>query len=145
MRTRVGVSILLMILCAAAVLALSPGDSTESGAVAVAPAGPSAPGTAGMRAYLDPETGKVAQGVVPNTAIALDPQTQNALRHDDQGLEIVRHANGAISVNVQDRYQEASIIHIDKNGKSFICTNNSAEMERVLNEKTSVPTTPEVK
>ena len=98
-----------------------------------------------MRAYLDPETGELAVGVVPQGALELDADTQNALRRDSEGLNFVRHSNGAISVDLEGRYQSVSMVRIDENGKAVICTHDAATAEKLLNEPVSTPNTPEVK
>lgn len=145
MRTskRVGVTISFLVLAAAAIAVLAPGGSSESKSVAAAGSGISSPGTAGMRVYLDPETGDVSSEVDPNAVIELDAELENALRHDSEGLETVRHADGAESLNLEGRYQEASVVRIDANGKAVICTDNVANLEKTLTDTT--PVSPEVK
>ena len=77
--------------------------------------------------------------------VELDAETQNALRRDEEGLEFVQHADGSVSVDLQGRYQSASVARIDENGKVVVCTDNVAGVERSLNDKTSHPAAPEVK
>ena len=142
MNRRVGVTALLLIVGVATAIVLAPGDSTESSAMAVSSNDVTAPG---MRAYLDPETGEVTSKIDPDAAIELDAGTQNALRYDDEGLETVHHANGAVSINLDGRYQSASVVRMDENGKFTFCTDNVADIERAANEPVSHPATPEVK
>jgi hypothetical protein len=147
MRThrRVGVTIVLSVLCAATVVVMSQTRSADSSAPALESKEFSTPGTAGLRAYLDPETGDLTVGTQPLGAIALDPDTQNALRHDDQGLTLTQHANGAVSMNLEGRYQSVSVVRIDENGKVVVCTDNVDGVERTLSEPVSHPATLEVK
>ena len=142
-RKRVGVIILFLIVSAATVVALSPGDSTETSAIAVESNGASAPGTAGMRVYLDPETGEIAGHIDAQAAIELDAELQEALRHDDEGLTTVRHEDGAESLDLNGRYQEASVVRLDASGKFVVCTDNIANLKRALKDTT--PAAPEVK
>jgi hypothetical protein len=143
MRNRVGVTALL-VLSAATLVFLSPNSSTDTPAVAV-DSGTEAPGTAGMRAYLDPETGELAMGVAPATEMELDADTQNALRRDTEGLEVVRHADGSESIDLQGRFQSISVVRIDENGKAVVCTDNVEGVKKTLSETAPVSATPEVK
>lgn len=142
MNRRVGVTVLLLIVGVATAIVLAPGDSTESSAMAVSSNAVTAPG---MRVYLDPETGEVASQIDPNAAIELDEGTQNALRYDDEGLETVHHANGAVSMNLDGRYQSASVVHMDENGKFTFCTDKLADVQSAVNNEVSTPAMPEVK
>ena len=140
-RRRVGITIFLLVVSAAAIAVLSPSGSTDSNTVAVT-SDTSAPGTAGLRVFLDPETGDVVDNTDPSAVLQLDAEMENALRHDTEGLANVKHANGAVSINLDERYQEASIVIIDENGKRTICSSNAADIEKALTGNTS--TTAEV-
>ena len=144
MKMRVGVAILLLAVCAATVFVLSPGGSADSNAFAVESDATVAPGTAGLRVFLDPETGDIGAGVDNNAIVELNPEMQNALRYDDEGLTFVKHANGATSVNVDERYQSASYVRMDENGKMVYCTTDAEDLKTGLGD-TSTPTGPEVK
>jgi hypothetical protein len=99
-----------------------------------------------MRAYIDPETGELSVGgPVPAGEVELDADTQNALRHDHEGLEVVRHADGSESMDLQGRYQSVSIIRIDENGKKTICAGDAHQAHRALDTSTPIATTLEVK
>ena len=145
MHRRVGVTILLLFLSVATVVVLSPNGNVETRAIAVQSDGTSAPGTAGLRAYLDPETGELTAGLAPQSEMEFDADLQNALRRDDEGLEVRHHANGMVSMDLQGRYQSVSVVHVDENGKRFVCTHDAAEVERALTEPISQPATTEVK
>jgi hypothetical protein len=130
----------------AAFAALAPGDSTESSATDVSSAQISAPGGDALRVYLDPETGELTSGTTdPNAVIELEPELQNALRYDDEGLQYKSHANGSVSVDLEGRYQSASVVHKDENGQFTFCTDNPADVERAMNTPVSNPAVPEVK
>ena len=143
---------LLVLIAAAAVLLRNPSSGPDRGttdsvaasaaAVSIAPA----PTEAGMMAYIDPETGDLTTGPAPAGELALDADTQNALRRDDSGLEVVTRADGSKVMNLQGRYQHVSVIHIDANGVKTVCTDNETSAEHNLNHAPpSNPNTPEVK
>jgi hypothetical protein len=121
----------LLVVAAATLAVLSPGRSTE---VAAVNTDGIAPGDAGMRVYLDPETGETLSDPDPSAVFELDAELQNAMRRDTEGLENVHHPNGAVSIDLDGRYQEASFVRIDENGKKIICTDNVANIEKALNE-----------
>ena len=134
----------MLVLSAATLVFLSPSSSTDTNGVAVG-SGTESPGTAGMRAYLDPETGELVTGPLPAGALQLDAETENALRRDSEGLEFKHHADGSVSVDLQGRFQHASVARIDENGKIIVCSDNAANVERSLNETVVHSATPEVK
>jgi acylphosphatase len=81
------------------------------------------PGTAAMRAYLNPETGKLDVGAGPTVAADnVDATTENALRRDATGLVEVHHPDGSVSVNLQGRFQSVAVLKKTKNGDVFVCT-----------------------
>jgi len=104
-----------------------------------------APAEAGMMAYIDPETGDLTTGPAPTSELELDLDTQNALRHDDLGLEVKTRADGSKVMNLQGRYQHVSVIHIDANGVKTVCTDNEKAAEHNLNHAPATPSAPEVK
>jgi len=134
----------LLVLSAATLVIMSPSSSTDTNVVAVG-SGTESPGTPQMRAYLDPETGELTVGAMPASADELDAELQNALRYDDEGLQNVKHPNGAVSVNLQGRYQSVSVVHLDENGKFAFCTDDVTNVQRAVNNEVSNPATPEVK
>lgn len=144
LQRRVGVTILFLVLIGATFV-LSPDPRNESNATAVESNGISSPADAGLRVFIDPETGEVSDGVDPNAVVELDGETENALRHDDDGLTTIRHADGSESLDLQGRFQEASVVQVDENGKRTFCQNSAEAIERALNDKTPTSTTPEVK
>ena len=141
---RVGVSILIVLSSVAGILLL-PHHHADSTAIAVQSNDVSAPGTAGLKAYLDPETGELTTGPAPASELELDAELQNALRRDDEGLEVVRHPDGSYSMDLQGRFQSVSVVTIDANGKRTICTDNVGAVENVLEGNVPAPNTAEVK
>ncbi len=104
-----------------------------------------APGSASMRAYLDPETGELTVGPAPGADMPLDPDTQNALRRDSEGLVQKHHADGSVSMDLQGRYQSISVVHIDDDGKVVVCTDSDAGVTNALAGRTTGKNKPEVK
>lgn len=104
----------------------------------------SPPGTAAMRAYINPETGKLEVGVPPAAMAgeqALDAHTQNALRRDTAGLVETRHPNGAVSIDLQGRFRSVSVLRKGENGDVVVCTDGSEGTRHTLEGQTA----PEVK
>jgi hypothetical protein len=73
------------------------------------------PGTAALRATIDPETGSLVQGHQPT--LKADPELQEILSRSTEGLVPVQHPDGSVSVNLQGRFQSASMARIDSTGK----------------------------
>lgn len=140
---RVGVIALLLVVSAAAIAVLSPGSSTQSSTIAAVQSNHSF--DAGMKVYLDPETGDVtsAPQADPNAVFELNAAEEAALSQDSDGLSVEKHADGAVSINLQGRFQSASFVRIDENGKAIVCTDNVNDAEHSLNGTSS--NLPEVK
>lgn len=128
-------------------LTQSPGTNTEPMVLDTPATTEFAPGEAGLRAYINPETGKVEVSSIPQTPAYknLDPATREALRRDSDDLEQVVHPDGSVSVNLEGRFQNTSVAHIGKDGKTYICTDHAKHVQDILDGKTdSQPsTTPE--
>jgi len=90
-----------------------------------------------LRVFLDPETGETLAAPDPSAVFELDPEVENALRKDTEGLVNVTHPNGAVSIDLDERYQEASIVVIGENGKRIICSGSADEIKKALSETTS--------
>jgi hypothetical protein len=146
MRThrRVGFTIFVLVVCAAAIAVLSPSGSVDPGAKAIQANAVSTPGSSAMRVYLDPETGTVTSEAPQNTTMELTPDLENALRHDDTGLTVEKAANGTLKMNLQDRYEDVTVVRIDANGRRIFCTGDAKTLLRSMND-TTTPTGPEVK
>ena len=101
-------------------------------------------GAAGMKVYLDPETGELQAGSVAAAQNELDIDTQNAVRRDTEGLALVRHANGAVSMDLQGRYQSVATIRIDENGAATFCDDDGPRVDNDVRVPATAAT-PEVK
>jgi hypothetical protein len=107
-----------------------------------------APGAAALRATINPETGavEISHNAPKST---LDIQTLEALRRDTEGLKPVYHSNGAVSVNLEGRFQSVSVARIGENGKLIVCSEHADEVENALEGDEASPDrdtqTPEVR
>ena len=91
------------------------------------------PGSAALRATINPETGMVEiSHKAPKST--LDAQTLEALRRDTDGLTPVHHPNGAVSVNLEGRFQSVSVARIGKDGKRIVCSEHADNIDKVLKE-----------
>jgi hypothetical protein len=94
------------------------------------------PGSAALRATVDPETGRVGVAAAP-TQMTLDPETLEALRRDTEGLQQTYHADGSVSVDLQGRFQSVSVARIDGKGKLVICSENAQQIDEIMNKQTA--------
>lgn len=72
----------------------------------------------GMRVYVDPATGELVSQ--PTTeegkrAAAADAKSQ-AFRQDDEGLVVEHHADGSMSMDLQGRFQQATVAEVQADG-----------------------------
>ena len=73
---------------------------------------------AGMRIFLDPETGEIG----PPTAAATGLETE-ANSEDMTGLQQVQLPDGSYMVDLQGRFEESMVIQLDANGHRVVsCT-----------------------
>lgn len=142
----VGVALIIAVFAVASLAVLTSMEGPESGTVATKAASSteSAAGSAALRAYLDPETGEIAVGPSTASELELDPETENAIRRDDQGLVQVRHADGSVSMDLQGRYQSVAIARRNADGTVTVCTDDAARAEQAINGVVT-PSSPEVK
>jgi hypothetical protein len=70
-------------------------------------------GQARLVARIDPETGELG---LP-TGESLSPMEEAALSTSDEGLLEVHHPNGAVSIDLQGRFQSLSMVTVGKDGK----------------------------
>jgi hypothetical protein len=142
MNRRVGVIALLLVVSAAAIAVLSPGSSTQSSTNASVQSTHNS--TAGMMVYIDEETGELVGTPPADAVIELDAEMANTLRRDDEGLVQVTHPNGAVSLDLQGRYGDVSVVRIDENGAATYCNDSEHSVVQTLTD-TTTPTGPEVK
>ena len=138
-----GVSVAVIAVLATALLVWLPapatGPATDNAGVTSDNTPGLAPGSAVLRATIDPETGGVKISAAPS-AMPLDAETQSALRRDSEGLTEVYHPNGAVSVNLQGRFQNVSVARIGKDGKLVICSESHEQIEGALqNPEAEIP------
>jgi hypothetical protein len=70
----------------------------------------------GMRVYIDPVTGEFVNGPVEKSPVDLPEQLKSALSTSAEGLKVEPAPGGGIMVNLQGRFQHASIATIDAQG-----------------------------
>lgn len=85
---------------------------------------------AGMRVYVDPESGALVDR--PVTQEQKDAATADAalFRQDDSGLTLVTHPDGSKSVDLEGRYELATQIHKSANGAVSYSCNDAAHLEQ---------------
>src|SRR5262245_4511296 len=77
-----------------------------------------APGEAGMRIEMDPETGAPGLAHTPVPPLSAVPRDDEAaLSHSDQGLQQVVLPDGSVMVDLQGRFQEYAVMEIGPDGK----------------------------
>ena len=142
MRTqrRVGVTVLLLLMSVATVIAMSPAHTFES---AVQSTSVTDPGAAAMRIYLDAD-GNLTSTPTDDAVIAVDPDMENLLRHDSEGLNQVTRPDGTQFLNTEGRYGDVVVMRVGANGNQTVCVNGAKGYVNSLTDKTT-PTGPEVK
>jgi len=81
------------------------------------PAQPRAAGEAGMRAYIDPETGTLGGPVADDGA--------SVIIDSGAGLVEERLPNGAVKIDLQGQFQEYAVMQLDANGHPVMrCVTN---------------------
>lgn len=91
------------------------------------PLAPVAPGRAGMRAYIDPETGKL--GAPPTEGAGL-PGSDVII---DSGLGLVQQVlpNGSVMVDLKGQFQDYAIMEIDASGHRVVrCVQNPKRVQQ---------------
>lgn len=98
-----------------------------------------APAQAGMVVAVDPETGVLGMPT-PEQLQALGLDQNPAYDDSDVGLVEVHHPNGTVSIDLQGRFQEYSVIRITPDGKKIMaCVPTRAQAARVLAIPPSTP------
>lgn len=105
----------------------APSGQTQTGAgTSVPPAAKpeAAPeGAAGLRVYVDPQTGAIRREPAPGTVpLPLSPQEQRAFSTSHEGLVEVPNPGpgGGVKVDLQGRFRSPLIGTIDANGKLWM-------------------------
>jgi len=98
-----------------------------------------APGVAGLRAAIDPETGELALGadamrLSGDKAAGFD--LRQALSRSDVGLVKVVRPDGGASVNLQGRFMSTSVARLTPDGGvETLCTHDADEAESFLRDR----------
>jgi hypothetical protein len=142
------VSITITALALVAVGVLSTTESADKRGLGQPSAAPAVdeptPGTAALRAYLNPETGQLEVRAAPVAELGLDADTENALRRDAEGLVELHHPDGSVSIDLQGRFQSVSVVRINDDGTAVVCTDDAEGVGQALEGRSS-SATPEVK
>jgi len=100
-----------------------------------------APGTAGLRAAIDPETGELALGadamrLSGDKAAGFD--LRQALSRSDEGLVKEVRPDGGLSVNLQGRFMSTSVARLTPGGGvETLCTHDADEAGSFLRDGTA--------
>jgi hypothetical protein len=90
------------------------------------------PGSAAIRAFIDPETGMLSQSHMDGNGSA-DAEVENALNRSTAGLVEVQHPDGHVSVDLQGRFQSASVARINQDGQiETNCVETQAEADTFM-------------
>jgi hypothetical protein len=100
------------------------------------------PGTAAMRAAIDPETGQLVTGPAAERLAETgadkqaDAELEQMLSRSDAGLQQVHRPDGTVSVNLEGRFMSASVARIGADGKvETLCAEDAAAAEAFLADK----------
>lgn len=142
MRTqrRVGVTVLLLLMSVATVIAMSPAHTFES---AVQSTSLTNPGAAAMRIYLDSD-GNVTSTPTDEAIMTVDPEMENLLRHDSEGLNQTTRPDGSVFLDTAGRFGDVVVMRVGPNGKQTVCVNGDKAYINSMTD-TTTPTGPEVK
>ena len=108
---------------------------SQSNSALDSPAG-FAPGEAGLRAAIDPETGELAIGAdalrIQNDK-AVDVELRQMLSRSTEGLVEVVRPDGGASVHLQGRFMSMSVARVAEDGTvETLCTVNADQAEAFL-------------
>jgi len=70
---------------------------------------------AAQKAAIDPATGRL-RGITPEEARALIESVSRELSQSDEGLTLVYHPNGMVSIDLEDRFQSAALVRVEPDG-----------------------------
>jgi hypothetical protein len=72
--------------------------------------------TAGLRAFVDPETGQLVSQPVTDAQKRAVEAVDPSFRQDDEGLQIVYFADGSSMMDLQGRFQQATVAEAKPDG-----------------------------
>lgn len=96
-----------------------------------------------MRIYLDSD-GNVTSTPPDDAVLTLDPDMENLLRHDSEGLTQVTRPDGGVFLDTDGRYGDVMVMRVGANGTMTFCQNDEAAIIKGMQD-TTTPTGPEVK
>lgn len=124
--------------CAAAALLLAAAGPTAA-------PGAGAPAAAGLVAVIDAESGGVRAATAAEIG-ALDADLAAKLSRSTEGLTVVRHPNGMESIDLQERFQNVSVVTMGADGRrTFACCADPAHAAAHLHGAVPASGVPEVK
>ncbi len=89
-------------------------------------------GDSGQKAAIDPATGRL-RPLTPEEARALIDSVARSVSQADTGLTLVYHPNGAISIDLEDRFESTSLVRMEPDGSLTVqCVTTAAEAETFL-------------
>jgi hypothetical protein len=123
----------------ATVIAMSPAHTFELATQSNAISNPAA----AMRIYMDSD-GNVTSTPSEDAVLQIDPDMENLLRHDSEGLNQVTRPDGTVFLDTDGRYGDVVVLRVGENGKQTVCVNGEKSFVKSMTDKTT-PTGPEVK
>lgn len=117
----------------------TPAGPTASGARTAAPS--TAPGEsagapargAGLRLYLDPETGEITTRPTPEQELRLSEALQRALSREFEDLTPFSLRGGGTGVHLDGRFQSATVLRVRPDGTySITCVEDPEQAVRLL-------------
>jgi hypothetical protein len=95
-----------------------------------------APGEAGLRAAIDPETGELAIGAEAMRLVndkGGDSEIQQMLSRSTEGLVEEKRPGGGVSVHLQGRFMSMSVARVAADGQvETLCTDSADQAESFL-------------
>jgi hypothetical protein len=117
------------------------GVSAHSAERAPAPPheGPAASGS-GLRAYRDPQTGRLTSQPTDAQVRDLERLIGEALDDSTEGLEVQTAPDGSLYLDLQGRFQSVSLATVEPNGRVRLhCTDRARDAKRLLLEPAAPP------
>lgn len=84
---------------------------------------------AGMRAYVDPATGELSGQPVTAEQKRAAESTDPAFRQDDEGLRIIYFEDGSSMMDLQGRFQQATVAEVQADGSLSTWCNDADHIE----------------
>jgi hypothetical protein len=86
----------------------------------------------GQKAAIDPATGRL-RALTPDEARALIDSVARSVSQSGDGLTLLYHSNGAISIDLENRFESASLVRMESDGSLTVqCVTTAAEAETFL-------------